>query len=58
MKNRDIIYASRQLCMYVLRMTGHTRDDPKVLIFTLLLCSETFLRGILCNIRKNKFLPI
>ena len=33
-----------------------TRDDPKVLIFTLL-CPETFLRGILCIIQKNEFLP-
>ena len=35
-----------------------TRDDPKVLIFTLKLCPETFLRGILCTIEKTEFLPL
>ena len=29
------------------------RDVPNVLIFTLKLCPETFLRGILCTILKN-----
>ena len=30
-----------------------TRDVPNVQIFTLKLCPETFLRGILCTIQKN-----
>ena len=30
-----------------------TRDVPNVPIFTLKLCPETFLRGILCTIQKN-----
>ena len=29
------------------------RDVPNAPIFTLKLCSETFLRGILCTIQKN-----
>ena len=30
-----------------------TRDVPNVPIFTLKLCPEPFLRGILCTIQKN-----
>ena len=29
------------------------RDVPNVQIFTLKLCPETFLRGILCTVQKN-----
>ena len=35
-------------------MTFHfTRDVPNVPIFTLKLCPEKFLRGMLCTIHKN-----
>ena len=42
-------------CVLILCFADSTRDDLKILIFTLKLCPESFLRGIPCTIQKKVF---